>query len=126
MECYREEIFGPVLLIMRAETLSEAIDIVNRNPYGNGAAIFTTSGVSARRFTYEIEAGQLGINVPIPVPLPFFSFTGNKSSFVGASHFYGQQGANFYTQVKTITSNWSDHGLSDTQHRVATHMPTMR
>ncbi|BAT73894.1 methylmalonate-semialdehyde dehydrogenase [acylating], mitochondrial [Vigna umbellata] len=108
MECYKEEIFGPVLLFMEADSLEEAISIVNSNKYGNGASIFTTSGVAARKFQTEIEAGQVGINVPIPVPLPFFSFTGNKASFAGDLNFYGKAGVNFYTQIKTITQQWKD------------------
>ncbi|XXG49108.1 hypothetical protein AAC387_Pa02g3377 [Persea americana] len=108
MECYEEEIFGPVLLCMQADSLEEAIDIVNRNKYGNGASIFTTSGAAARKFQHEIEAGQVGINVPIPVPLPFFSFTGSKSSFAGDLNFYGKAGVQFYTQIKTVTQQWKD------------------
>uniref|UniRef100_A0A0C9S761 methylmalonate-semialdehyde dehydrogenase (CoA acylating) n=1 Tax=Wollemia nobilis TaxID=56998 RepID=A0A0C9S761_9CONI len=108
MECYREEIFGPVLLCMEAGSLEEAIDIVNKNPYGNGAAIFTTSGVAARKFQHEIDAGQVGINIPIPVPLPFFSFTGSKASFAGDLNFYGKAGVQFYTQIKTVTAQWKD------------------
>ncbi|KAJ1396925.1 Methylmalonate-semialdehyde dehydrogenase [Sesbania bispinosa] len=108
MECYKEEIFGPVLLSMEADSLEEAINIINQNKYGNGASIFTTSGVAARKFQTEIEAGQVGINVPIPVPLPFFSFTGNKASFAGDLNFYGKAGVNFYTQIKTITQQWKD------------------
>lgn len=108
MECYKEEIFGPVLLCMRADSLDEAIHIVNSNKYGNGASIFTTSGVAARKFQTEIEAGQVGINVPIPVPLPFFSFTGNKASFAGDLNFYGKAGVQFFTQIKTVTQQWKD------------------
>ncbi|KAK1359182.1 Methylmalonate-semialdehyde dehydrogenase (CoA acylating) [Heracleum sosnowskyi] len=108
MECYKEEIFGPVLLCMQADSLEEAISIVNRNKYGNGAAIFTQSGVAARKFQTDIEAGQIGINVPIPVPLPFFSFTGSKASFAGDLNFYGKAGVNFYTQIKTVTQQWKD------------------
>ncbi|XP_045819326.1 methylmalonate-semialdehyde dehydrogenase [acylating], mitochondrial-like isoform X2 [Trifolium pratense] len=108
MECYKEEIFGPVLLFMEADSLEEALDIINKNKYGNGASIFTTSGVAARKFQTEIEAGQVGINVPIPVPLPFFSFTGNKASFAGDLNFYGKAGVNFFTQIKTITQQWKD------------------
>ncbi|PWA54466.1 aldehyde dehydrogenase 6B2 [Artemisia annua] len=108
MECYKEEIFGPVLLCMQADSLEEAINIVNRNKYGNGAAIFTSSGVAARKFQTDIEAGQVGINVPIPVPLPFFSFTGSKASFAGDLNFYGKAGVNFYTQIKTVTQQWKD------------------
>ncbi|XP_010530660.1 PREDICTED: methylmalonate-semialdehyde dehydrogenase [acylating], mitochondrial [Tarenaya hassleriana] len=108
MECYKEEIFGPVLICMEAETFEEAIDIVNRNKYGNGASLFTTSGAAARKFQMEIEAGQVGINVPIPVPLPFFSFTGSKASFAGDLNFYGKAGVHFYTQIKTVTQQWKD------------------
>ncbi|KAJ8529935.1 hypothetical protein K7X08_036770 [Anisodus acutangulus] len=108
MECYKEEIFGPVLICMQANSLDEAIKIVNKNQYGNGAAIFTTSGVAARKFQTEIEAGQVGINVPIPVPLPFFSFTGSKASFAGDLNFYGKAGVQFYTQIKTVTQQWKD------------------
>ncbi|XP_047319651.1 methylmalonate-semialdehyde dehydrogenase [acylating], mitochondrial [Impatiens glandulifera] len=108
MECYKEEIFGPVLLCMQADSLEEAIEIVNRNKYGNGAAIFTTSGATARKFQTDIEAGQVGINVPIPVPLPFFSFTGSKASFAGDLNFYGKAGVQFFTQIKTVTQQWKD------------------
>src|SRR5271167_3084073 len=87
MECYREEIFGPVLVCLNAETLEDAIDLVNANPYGNGVAMFTNSGATARRFIKDIEAGQIGVNVPIPVPLPMWSFTGNKGSFLGGMSF---------------------------------------
>lgn len=109
MECYKEEIFGPVLVCIHANSLDEAIGLVNANPYGNGTAIFTSSGVSAERFRRNIEAGQVGVNVPIPVPLPMFSFTGNKRSVAGggANTFYGKPGVNFYTQLKTVTSKWS-------------------
>ncbi|GAB2219399.1 hypothetical protein Droror1_Dr00007034 [Drosera rotundifolia] len=95
MECYKEEIFGPVLLCLQADSLEEAISIVNRNKYGNGASIFTSSGAAARKFQSDIEAGQVGINVPIPVPLPFFSFTGSKASFAGDLNFYGKAGVQF-------------------------------
>lgn len=108
MECYKEEIFGPVLLCMQAGSLEEAINIVNGNKYGNGASIFTSSGAAARKFQAEIEAGQVGINVPIPVPLPFFSFSGNKASFAGDLNFYGKAGVQFYTQLKTVTQQWKD------------------
>lgn len=103
MMCYREEIFGPVLVILEAETLDEAITLINKNPYGNGTAIFTNSGATARKFQNEIEAGQVGINVPIPVPLPMFSFTGSKGSMWGDLNFYGKAGVQFYTKWKTVT-----------------------
>ena len=90
MECYKEEIFGPVLITVSVDTLDEAIELINANPYGNGTAIFTNSGAAARKYQHEIDVGQVGINVPIPVPLPFFSFTGSRGSFVGGSNFYGK------------------------------------
>jgi len=109
MKCYREEIFGPVLVCLNVETLDEAVDLINANEYGNGTAIFTRSGATAESFRRNIEAGQVGINVPIPVPLPMFSFTGNKKSVAGggANTFYGRPGINFYTQQKTVTAMWS-------------------
>ncbi len=108
MKCYTEEIFGPVLVCLNVPTTTSAIDLINANPYGNGAAIFTRSGSTASKFQKDINVGQLGINVPIPVPLPMFSFTGNKKSVAGggASNFYGKPGLNFYTQWKTVTSLW--------------------
>lgn len=108
MSIYREEIFGPVLVGMEAKDLDEAIGIANGNPCGNGAAIFTSSGASARRFRNRIESGQVGINLPIPVAPPFFSFTGWKDSFCGDLHTYGKQGVTFYTETKTVTSRWPE------------------
>jgi malonate-semialdehyde dehydrogenase (acetylating) / methylmalonate-semialdehyde dehydrogenase len=95
MECYKEEIFGPVLICLNAETLEDAVDIVNANEYGNGVAMFTNSGATARSFIKDIEAGQIGINVPIPVPLPMWSFTGNKGSFLGGIPQSESREANF-------------------------------
>uniref|UniRef100_UPI00358FEEA4 methylmalonate-semialdehyde/malonate- semialdehyde dehydrogenase [acylating], mitochondrial-like n=1 Tax=Myxine glutinosa TaxID=7769 RepID=UPI00358FEEA4 len=106
MTCYKEEIFGPVLVVLEADTLDDAVKTINQNPYGNGTAIFTSSGAVARKFSNEIDVGQIGINVPIPVPLPMFSFTGSRASFKGDTNFYGKQGFNFYTQVKTVTAQW--------------------
>lgn len=106
MDCYKEEIFGPVLLCKKVDTLDDAIDFTNSNAWGNGTALFTNSGAAARKFTSEIDVGQVGINLPIPVPLPFFSFTGSRKSFVGSNNFYGKKGVEFYTQIKTITTNW--------------------
>ncbi|KIK64109.1 hypothetical protein GYMLUDRAFT_71552 [Collybiopsis luxurians FD-317 M1] len=126
MTCYKEEIFGPVLVIMNAATLDEAITLVNNNPYGNGAAIFTKSGPIARKFETEIEAGQIGINVPIPVPLPMFSWTGNKASFLGDINFYGPGGINFYTQKKTTTSLWRSDDATVEGEGVSLNMPTMK
>lgn len=108
MSIYRDEIFGPVLVSVKADSLDEAIGIINRNPYGNGVSIFTSSGGAARKFQSEIEVGQVGINIPIPVPLPFFSFTGWKNSFYGDQHAYGKQAVRFYTETKTVTARWFD------------------
>jgi len=124
MRCYREEIFGPVLVCLNVETIDEAIELINNNEYGNGTAIFTRSGATAGRFQKEIEAGQVGINVPIPVPLPMFSFTGNKKSIAGggANTFYGKSGLAFYTQTKTVTSLWrSEDAVAS---RASVNMPT--
>eukprot|EP01083_Nonionella_stella_P249702 863132_1 len=123
MECYREEIFAPVLVCVEADDLDDAIRFVNANPYGNGCAVFTSSGVNARKFQYEIDVGQVGINLPIPVPLPMVSFTGSRASFIGAGHFYGAAGAQFYTQTKTITSNWK--APQGTANKPKLHMPVM-
>ncbi|WP_322978505.1 CoA-acylating methylmalonate-semialdehyde dehydrogenase [Pseudomonas sp. C11] len=108
MSLYREEIFGPVLVCMEVDTLEAAIALVNASPYGNGTSLFTRSGGAARHFQHAIEVGQVGINVPIPVPLPFFSFTGWKGSFYGDLHAYGKQAVRFYTETKTVTSRWFD------------------
>lgn len=105
-EIYKTEIFGPVLLCIEVETLEDAIELINANPYGNGTSIFTASGRSARKYRHEIEVGQVGVNVPIPVPLPFFSFTGWKQSFYGDLHAYGKQAVRFYTETKTVTERW--------------------
>ncbi|KAI5459345.1 Aldehyde/histidinol dehydrogenase [Mariannaea sp. PMI_226] len=124
MRCYKEEIFGPVLVCLNVDTLDQAIDLINANEYGNGVAIFTRSGPTAETFRRKIEAGQVGINVPIPVPLPMFSFTGNKRSVAGggASTFYGRPGINFYTQQKTVTAKWAEEDAISTKADV--HMPT--
>merc|ERR1719354_1294226 len=124
MQCYKEEIFGPVLVIVEVDTLDDAIELANSNPYGNGTAVFTNSGASARKFVDEIDVGQVGVNVPIPVPLPMFSFTGSRGSFRGDSHFYGKEGINFYTQTKTVTSLWKQEDV--THSRAAVTMPTMK
>jgi malonate-semialdehyde dehydrogenase (acetylating)/methylmalonate-semialdehyde dehydrogenase len=108
MKIYQDEIFGPVLVVLRAETLEDAIDLINRNPYGNGTAIFTRSGGAARRFQNEIEVGMVGINVPIPVPMAFFSFGGWKNSLFGDLHVHGMEGVYFYTRTKVITTRWTE------------------
>jgi len=112
MRCYQDEIFGPVLSVVRADSYAEALDVVNANPYGNGTAIFTNDGGAARRFTREVEVGMVGINVPIPVPMAFYSFGGWKSSLFGDTHVYGMDGVHFYTRAKAVTSRWLDpsHG----------------
>jgi malonate-semialdehyde dehydrogenase (acetylating) / methylmalonate-semialdehyde dehydrogenase len=107
-EVYKQEIFGPVLVLVSVDTLDEAIELVNKNPYGNGTGIFTQSGAAARKFQNEIDVGQVGINVPIPVPVPYFSFTGSRGSKLGDLGPYGKQVIQFYTQVKTVTSRWFD------------------
>ena len=106
MSIYRDEIFGPVLVVLRAATLEEAIALVNRNPYANGVAIFTESGGAARRFENEIQVGMVGVNVPIPVPVAFYSFGGWKSSMFGDLHVHGAEGVKFYTRTKVVTTRW--------------------
>ncbi|HVI56652.1 MAG TPA: CoA-acylating methylmalonate-semialdehyde dehydrogenase [Luteibacter sp.] len=113
MRIYDEEIFGPVLVILAADSLDDAIDLVNANPNGNGTAVFTQSGAAARRFQEDIDVGQVGINVPIPVPVPLFSFTGSRASKLGDLGPYGKQVVMFYTQTKTVTQRWFD---DDTLH----------
>ncbi len=105
---YREEIFGPVLVIVAVDTLDDAIELTNANPYGNGTGIFTQSGAVARKFQNEIDVGQVGINVPVPVPVPYFSFTGSRGSKLGDLGPYGKQVIQFYTQTKTVTARWFD------------------
>ncbi len=108
MTIYKDEIFGPVLSITRAASYDEAIDLVNTNPYANGVAIFTNDGGAARKFQHEVQVGMVGINVPIPVPMAYYSFGGWKASLFGDSHIYGREGVHFYTRGKVITSRWPD------------------
>jgi malonate-semialdehyde dehydrogenase (acetylating)/methylmalonate-semialdehyde dehydrogenase len=122
---YSEEIFGPVLLCIEAETIEDAIEITNANPYGNGCALFTSSGAAARKYTWEIDAGQVGINVPIPVPLPMFSWTGSRGSFRGSNHFYGRQGVDFFTQIKSVTTNWPETQVK-AGTKASLEMPTLK
>ncbi len=112
MDAYRDEIFGPVLSVVRAESYDEAVRLANENPYGNGVAIFTRDGGAARQFQFEVQAGMVGINVPIPVPVAYYSFGGWKASLFGDSHIYGPEGINFYTQGKVVTSRWPDPATS--------------
>jgi malonate-semialdehyde dehydrogenase (acetylating)/methylmalonate-semialdehyde dehydrogenase len=123
MDIYTDEIFGPVLVVLRADTFDEAIDIVNANAYGNGTAIFTSSGQAARTFQRHVNVGMIGINVPIPVPMAFYSFGGWKESLFGDTHVHGPEGVRFYTRGKAVTSRWPD--VQDTEHdREHMHFPT--
>jgi malonate-semialdehyde dehydrogenase (acetylating)/methylmalonate-semialdehyde dehydrogenase len=106
MDAYREEIFGPVLAIVRAGTLDEAIAVINANPYGNGTAVFTASGEAARKFQREVKVGMIGVNVPIPVPMSYYSFGGWKDSLIGDSPIHGPAGVRFYTRAKVVTTRW--------------------
>ncbi|CAB4749121.1 MAG: CoA-acylating methylmalonate-semialdehyde dehydrogenase [Actinobacteria bacterium] len=108
MRCYDEEIFGPVLSVTRVSTYAEGLDLINRNEFGNGTAIFTRDGGVARRFQFEVNVGMVGINVPIPVPVAYYSFGGWKASLFGDQHMYGPEGVNFYTRSKVVTSRWPD------------------
>jgi len=108
MAAYREEIFGPVLCVVRVATFQEALDLVNANPYGNGTAIFTRDGGAARRFRFEVEVGMVGVNVPVPVPVACYSFGGWKASLFGDTHMYGPEGIDFYTRTKVVTERWPD------------------
>jgi malonate-semialdehyde dehydrogenase (acetylating)/methylmalonate-semialdehyde dehydrogenase len=112
MSVYTDEIFGPVLSVVRVPTYEAALDLINANPYGNGTAIFTNDGGAARRFQYEVEVGMVGINVPIPVPMAYYSFGGWKSSLFGDTHAHGTEGVHFFTRGKVVTSRWLDpsHG----------------
>jgi malonate-semialdehyde dehydrogenase (acetylating) / methylmalonate-semialdehyde dehydrogenase len=112
MAAYEDEIFGPVLSVVRVDTYDEAVALVNANPYGNGVAIFTRDGGAARRFQFDIEVGMVGINVPVPVPVGFYSFGGWKSSLFGDTHMYGPEGVQFYTRGKVVTSRWPDPATS--------------
>jgi len=111
-ESYRNEIFGPVLEVMRVKTYEEAVKLVNDSPYGNGTAIFTRDGGAARQFQFEAQAGMVGINVPIPVPVAYYSFGGWKDSLFGDLHMYGPEGVQFYTRGKVVTARWPDPGTS--------------
>ncbi len=112
MDSYRNEIFGPVLEVVRVSTYTDAVNLVNDNPYGNGTAIFTRDGGAARQFQFEVEAGMVGVNVPVPVPVAYYSFGGWKASLFGDLHMYGPEGVQFYTRSKVVTSRWPDPGTS--------------
>ena len=112
MDCYRDEIFGPVLSVVRAKTYGEAVQLANESPWGNGVAIFTRDGGVARQFQFDVQAGMVGVNVPIPVPVAYYSFGGWKSSLFGDLHAYGPESVNFYTRGKVVTSRWPDPATS--------------
>jgi malonate-semialdehyde dehydrogenase (acetylating)/methylmalonate-semialdehyde dehydrogenase len=121
MPIYTDEIFGPVLVVLRADTAEQALDIVNANPYGNGTAIFTASGEAARAFQRDVQVGMVGVNVPIPVPMAFYSFGGWKASLFGDAHVHGVEGVRFYTRGKVVTSRWPH---VETAPAAALHFPT--
>ncbi|WIM99148.1 CoA-acylating methylmalonate-semialdehyde dehydrogenase [Actinoplanes oblitus] len=123
MDVYREEVFGPVLSVLRASDVDEAITMINNNPYGNGTALFTASGAAARRFQRGVRVGMIGINVPIPVPMAYHSFGGWKDSLFGQSHIYGPEGVAFYTRAKVVTQRWPGE---DALSGASLHFPTAR
>jgi malonate-semialdehyde dehydrogenase (acetylating) / methylmalonate-semialdehyde dehydrogenase len=124
MSVYRDEIFGPVLSVVRSPGLDEAIELINRNSYANGAAVFTGSGHEARRFQREVEVGMIGINVPIPVPMAFYSFGGWKDSLFGDHHVHGPEGVRFYTRGKAITARWPATNAAGPADAGSMHFPT--
>jgi malonate-semialdehyde dehydrogenase (acetylating)/methylmalonate-semialdehyde dehydrogenase len=121
MTIYKEEIFGPVLIVLRVATLEDAIALINANPFANGTAIFTRSGAAARRFEHDIEVGMVGVNIPIPVPMAFFSFGGWKASLFGDLHMHGMEGVQFYTRTKVVTTRWP---VAEGSSGVSLAMPT--
>ena len=123
MDVYREEVFGPVLSVLRCDSIDAAIGIVNANPYGNGTAIFTASGEAARRFQRGVKVGMIGINVPIPVPMAYYSFGGWKASLFGDKHMHGPEGVSFYTRAKVVTSRWPE---VDQASAASLHFPTAK
>jgi malonate-semialdehyde dehydrogenase (acetylating)/methylmalonate-semialdehyde dehydrogenase len=112
MSCYEDEIFGPILTVMRVDTYNEALRVINENRYANGTAIFTRDGGAARQFQFDVEVGMVGVNVPVPVPVAYYSFGGWKASLFGDLHMYGPEGVQFYTRGKVVTSRWPDPGTS--------------
>jgi malonate-semialdehyde dehydrogenase (acetylating)/methylmalonate-semialdehyde dehydrogenase len=124
MDVYREEIFGPVLVVVRAASLAEAIELINANNWANGTAIFTSSGQAARVFQRSVQVGMIGVNVPIPVPMAFYSFGGWKQSLFGDHHIHGPEGISFYTRAKVVTSRWPEEAKDASHHRGHMHFPT--
>ncbi|NCG24413.1 MAG: aldehyde dehydrogenase family protein, partial [Actinobacteria bacterium] len=112
MDVYRDEVFGPVLAVVRVDTYDEALELLNNNPFGNGTAIFTRDGGAARQFCEDAPVGMVGVNVPIPVPVGYHSFGGWKDSLFGDTHMYGPEGIRFYTKAQAITSRWPDPASS--------------
>jgi malonate-semialdehyde dehydrogenase (acetylating)/methylmalonate-semialdehyde dehydrogenase len=109
MTIYTDEIFGPVLVNVRAQNLDDALELINRNPYGNGTSIFTRDGGAAHKFQREVQVGMVGVNVPIPVPVGYYSFGGWKASLFGDLHIYGEDGFRFYTRGKVVTARWDEN-----------------
>ena len=124
MSVYRDEIFGPVLSVLRVDDLGQAIDLVNDNPYGNGTAIFTRDGSAARRFRRDVQVGMVGINVAIPVPMAYYSFGGWKQSLFGDAHIHGMEGVRFYTRLKSVTTRWPEATPGGESPSVALHFPS--
>jgi malonate-semialdehyde dehydrogenase (acetylating)/methylmalonate-semialdehyde dehydrogenase len=122
MDVYADEIFGPVLVVVRVATAQEGIDLINRNPYGNGTCVFTNSGSAARKFQRDITAGMVGINVPVPVPMAFYSFGGWKASLFGDKHIHGPEGIKFYTRGKVVTARWPELDVPE-EHTGHMHFP---
>jgi malonate-semialdehyde dehydrogenase (acetylating)/methylmalonate-semialdehyde dehydrogenase len=112
MRCYDDEIFGPVLSVVRIAGYQEGVDLINASPFANGTALFTRDGGAARQFQFDVQVGMVGINVPIPVPVSYYSFGGWKASLFGDTHMYGPEGINFYTRGKVVTSRWPDPATS--------------
>ncbi|MGI5489989.1 CoA-acylating methylmalonate-semialdehyde dehydrogenase [Microtetraspora malaysiensis] len=124
MDVYRDEIFGPVLVVVRVNSLEEAIDLINDSDWANGTAIFTAGGQAARLFQRSVQVGMIGVNVPIPVPMAFYSFGGWKQSLFGAHHIHGPEGVAFYTRAKAVTSRWPEEAKDGPHHRSHLHFPT--
>ena len=124
MAIYTDEIFGPVLCVVRVDSFEDAVALINRHRYANGTAICTASGQAARAFQREVEVGMIGVNVPIPVPMAFYSFGGWKESLFGDHHIHGPEGVRFYTRGKAITSRWPQEATDPAQHRGHMHFPT--
>ena len=124
MAVYRDEIFGPVLSVLHVDTLDQAIDLVNANPFGNGTAIFTRDGYAARRFRRDVSVGMVGVNVAIPVPMAYYSFGGWKQSLFGDAHVHGMEGVRFNTRLKSITTRWPDPDQGTATGRIALHFPS--